>query len=74
MGWLWLWRVGFDLLLLCGGVCVCVFGVGPMLPGFSGVCRGWLFGDNRLILSQSEGKQRDNHVNIFESEVCLFLR
>ena len=50
MSWLWLWRIGFDFLLSCdGGVCVCVFGVGPMFSGFSVVCRGWLFGDNRLI-------------------------
>ena len=53
MSWLWLWRVGFDFLLSCGG-CVHVFGVGPMFLMFSGVCRGSLFGDNRLILLQIE--------------------
>ena len=77
MSWLWLWHVDFDLLLSCGG-CVCVFGVGvgvgPMFLGFSGVYRGWPFGDNKLILSQTEGNSRDYHVHIFEQGVCLFLR
>ena len=53
MSWLWLWHVGFDFFLSCGG-CVCVFGVGPMFLGFYRVCKGWRFGDNRLILLQSE--------------------
>ena len=34
---------------------VCVFGVGPMFLTFSRVCRGWFFGNNRLILLQTEG-------------------
>ena len=33
---------------------MCVFGVGPMFLGFYTVCRGWLFGDNTLILLQTE--------------------
>ena len=57
----------------CHAVGVCVFGVGPMFLGFSGMCR-WLFGDNKLILLQTEGNSRDYHVHIFELGVCLFLR
>ena len=53
MSWLWLWHVGFDFFLSCGGW-VCVFGVGPMFLGLYRVCRGWLFGDTRVILLQSE--------------------
>ena len=49
-----------------------MFGVGSMLLGFYRVCRGWLFGDNRLILLQTEENQRDYHVHIFESGVYLF--
>ena len=53
-------RAGFGcgtlvLTLSCHVVGVCVFEVGPMFLRFSGVCRGWLFGDNRLILPQTEG-------------------
>ena len=47
LSWIWLWHVGFDFLLsFVGGVgvCVCVFGVRPMFPGFYRVCRGWFFG------------------------------
>ena len=46
-------HVGFDFFLSCGGW-VCVLGVGPMFLEFYRVCRGWLFGDKRLILLQSE--------------------
>ena len=53
MSWLWLWHVGFDFYLSCGGW-VCVLGVGPMLLGFYRVCRGRLLGDKRLILLQTE--------------------
>ena len=53
---------------------MCLFEVGPIFLGFSGVCRGWLFGDNKLILLETEGNSRDYHVHIFELGVCLFLR
>ena len=53
---------------------MCVFGVGSMFLRFSGVYRGCLFWDNKLILLQTEGNSRDYHVHIFESGVCLFLR
>ena len=33
---------------------MCVFGVGPVFLGFYRVCREWLFGDNGLILLQTE--------------------
>ena len=53
MSWLWLWHVGFDFFLSCGGW-VCVFGVGLMFLEFYKVCKEWRFGDNRLILLQTE--------------------
>ena len=39
---------GFFVVIWC--VCVRVLWVGLTFPGLFGVCRGWLFGDNRLIL------------------------
>ena len=52
---------------------MCVFGVGPMFLGFYRVCRGWLFGNDRLILLQTEENYRDYYVHIFKSGVYLFL-
>ena len=59
-------------------MCVCVcFGVGPIILGFSRVCRGWLFGDNRLILLQTDGNQRDYQLqrcklNLFRKNTVIY--
>ena len=53
MSWLWLWCVGFNLLLSCGG-CVCVGGWGNV-SGIICNVQGMAFEDSRLVLLQTEG-------------------
>ena len=54
--------------------CVCVFGVGPMFLGFSGVCRGWLFGIIIDLFYYKLKEIREATISIYSNQGCVFCK
>ena len=70
MSWLWLWHVGFDFFLSCGGW-VCVFGVGPMFLG-STECGGDGFWGIIDFFHYKVKKIRETTMSIYSNQGCIF--
>ena len=69
MSWLWLWHVGFDFFLSCGGW-VCVFGVGCFWGSTDCAVDGFL-GIIDLFYYKVK-KIRETTMSIYSNQGCIF--